>query len=138
MLFSELLQRDVPVAYICSAGQDRTGFTTAMILSALGVPRDVIMKDYLLSTTYRQPQFEMPPIDPAMQASNPVAKMFAMAQKDPKMTKAQPLVEADGTPFLAFAFREIDEKWGSVDAYLQAELGVGPAQIAALRAAYLE
>src|SRR3546814_7695541 len=55
VLFDTLLAKEGPVVYNCSAGQDRTGFATAMIMSALGVPREVIYKDYLLSTGYRKP-----------------------------------------------------------------------------------
>lgn len=134
LLFAALLSRQGPVEYNCSAGQDRTGFATALILSALGTPRDVILKDYLLSTGYRQPQWEMPPIDPAHYPDNPIARMFAMARTQ----KAQPLKEADGTPFLVSAFQEIDAKWGSTEGYLQQVVGLTPVDIAALRAGYLE
>src|SRR3546814_13258465 len=54
VLFDTLLAKEGPVVYNCSAGQDRTGFATAMIMSALGVPREVSYKDYLLSTGYRK------------------------------------------------------------------------------------
>src|SRR3546814_18531331 len=64
VLFDTLLAKEGPVVYNCSAGQDRTGFATAMIMSALGVPREVIYKDYLLSTGYRKPLYELPKIDP--------------------------------------------------------------------------
>jgi protein-tyrosine phosphatase len=138
ILFGMLEHKQAPVVYNCSAGQDRTGFATAMILSALGVPRDVIMKDYLLSTALRQPQYEMPPIDPARFPDNPVAQFFAKYHAAGDSAKAQPLVGPDGTPLLASAFVEIDRKWGSVDAYLDQELGVTPADVAMLRATYLE
>ncbi|MDI1296782.1 MAG: tyrosine-protein phosphatase, partial [bacterium] len=59
LLFADMLSAKGAIAYNCSAGQDRTGFVTAMILSALGTPRDVIIRDYHLSTQYRQPQNEM-------------------------------------------------------------------------------
>ena len=37
----------------CSAGQDRTGFASALLLLALGVPRDVVLADYMLTNVYR-------------------------------------------------------------------------------------
>lgn len=49
-IFDSLLSGDVPLTYNCSAGQDRTGIATALILTALGTPRDVILSDYHLST----------------------------------------------------------------------------------------
>jgi protein-tyrosine phosphatase len=138
IVFAHLLHEQTPIAYNCSAGQDRTGFVTAMILSALGVPFDTIVADYHLSTTYRRPEFEMAPINPALAASDPVAGMFAQYQKSPQWKVAQPLKGPDGAPFLKGAFDEITEKWGSVDAYLAKEAGVGPTEIAALRKLYLE
>ena len=39
-LFEHLLQADAPLVFHCTAGKDRTGFAAALILLALGVPRD--------------------------------------------------------------------------------------------------
>lgn len=138
IIFAHLLSKPTPIIYNCSAGQDRTGFATAMVLTALGVDHDTIVADYHLSTQYRQPEFEMPPIDPAVAAHNPTAKFFYDRQQAPAAKTAQPLKDADGRPFLRGAFEEIATKWGSVDGYLQQEIGVGPAEIAQLRAKYLE
>lgn len=38
-----------PVLYHCSAGKDRTGILTALLLESLGTPREVIMDDYIHS-----------------------------------------------------------------------------------------
>lgn len=137
LVFAKLLRGEGPLVYNCSAGQDRTGFVTAMILSALGVARPTIIADYHLSTRYRRPENEMPRIDPAVAASNPVAAMFASYQKVPNQ-QPQPLKTADGKAFLSFALDEIDSRWGSVDGYLKAELGIGPREIRQLRALYTE
>jgi protein-tyrosine phosphatase len=136
MIFADLLRGDVPIAYNCSAGQDRTGFASAMILSALGVPRATILADYLLSTQYRHPEFEMPPIDPAQHPGDPVAQMFAPGAG--KVRKPGPLYGADGQPYLTFSFAEIDRRWGSTDGYLKSELGLGPVELAILRQRYLQ
>jgi protein-tyrosine phosphatase len=138
VLFADLLGGRAPIVYNCSAGQDRTGFATAMILSALGVPREAIYADYQLSTRYRRPQFEAPKVDLAAHPNNIAAQMFAHYNDHPELRKAHPLVEADGRPYLAGAFDEIDAKWGSVDAYLRQEAGLTDADIARLRALYLE
>lgn len=133
ILFGMLVRGEGPVAYNCSAGQDRTGFATAIVLSALGVPRGTIVRDYLLSTGYRRPQWEMPSIDPALYKSNPVAQMFAHYAS----TSPDPLVEADGTPFLMGAFEQIDAEWGSVEGYLKQEIGLSDNDIRQLRVRYL-
>lgn len=136
LIFADLLGGRTPIAYNCSAGQDRTGFATAVILSALGVPRETIYADYLLSTVDRTPAFEMPPIDASLHPNDPVAQMFAHYHSG--AAKPQPLVDAQGRPFLTGAFDEIDAKWGSVDGYLQDEISLTPADIARLRQVYLE
>ncbi|MGW4631268.1 tyrosine-protein phosphatase [Nocardia sp. NPDC004415] len=41
------------VLYHCSAGKDRTGWTSAVLLSLLGVDRATVTADFLLSNTYR-------------------------------------------------------------------------------------
>ena len=138
ILFAELLAGDGAVAYNCSAGQDRTGFATAMVLSALGVSRDQIIADYHLSTTYRRPEFEMPRIDPATAGANPAAAMFAGYQQDPNYKTPRPLFDSQHKALLEAALAEVETRWGSVDAYLDKELGVGPADVARLRAMYLE
>lgn len=48
------------VIYHCSAGKDRTGWATAVLLTILGVPRDTVNADFLLSNTYRGADPENP------------------------------------------------------------------------------
>ncbi len=45
--------RDGAVLYHCSAGKDRTGWTSAVLLTILGVDRQTVDYDYLLSNYYR-------------------------------------------------------------------------------------
>lgn len=134
LLFARLKANEGPLVYNCSAGQDRTGFATALILSALGVPRETIIADYHLSTQYRRPAYETTAFDPAAFPDNAAAKMFAQYRGH----KPKPLKEADGTAFLSFALDEIDTRYGSVEAYLDKQLGVSAVDVAALRTTYLE
>lgn len=137
-IFAKLLRSEQPLAYNCSAGQDRTGFVTAIVLSALAVPRDAIVADYHLSTKYRRPEFEMPRLDTAAHPGDPVVAMFAGFQDNPQARQPRPLMTADGTPFLNFALAEIEAKWGSVDGYLESEIGLGKMDVLRLRALYTE
>lgn len=120
------------------AGQDRTGFATALLLTALGVPRDVILADYQLSTVYRRPEFETPKIDAAAAARSEGLKYFASMVNSPAAAKPQPLIDAEQKTLLVTAFAEIEAKWGSVENYLDKKIGVNAADIAKLRAKYLE
>ncbi len=44
-----LLSAGRPVITHCFAGKDRTGFTVAVVLEAVGVPRDAVLTDFLRS-----------------------------------------------------------------------------------------
>lgn len=51
-IFERLLAGDAPLAMNCSAGKDRTGIITALVLSALDVPRATVVADYALTDRY--------------------------------------------------------------------------------------
>lgn len=138
MIVKLLLADEAPLVYNCSAGQDRTGFVTAMLLSALGVPRDTILEDYHLSTRYRHPRYEMPAIDVAAHPGNAAALIWGSYQKDPGYDTPRPLRAPDGTSLLAYSFAEIERRWGTVDRYLAEEAGVSTLDIIRLRSLYLE
>ncbi len=137
-IFARLLANDGAVMYHCSAGQDRTGMASALILTALGVDRDVIINDYHLSTPSRRPQWEMPQLDPAEHPNNPIVQYYALAAKKPGGVQAEPLYSKSGTSHLVQFFAYLEKEYGGVNAYMERELGVGPAEIAKLRLLYLE
>ena len=51
-MFKRMANGDVPLIFHCTYGRDRTGFFAAMLLHALGVPRETIIDDYLKSAEY--------------------------------------------------------------------------------------
>jgi protein-tyrosine phosphatase len=115
-LFTDLLDNDAPLVFHCTAGKDRTGFAAAMILLALGVPRPVVMQDYLLTN-------ELLRMDSAPAYGVPMEVMQVLWR-----------VQAD---FLDAALHAVDADHGGVDAYLQRELRVGPAERKRLAELYL-
>jgi len=54
--FGKILERiadgEVPAVEHCSSGKDRTGVFSAILLTILGVPRDTVIEDYLLTDRY--------------------------------------------------------------------------------------
>jgi protein-tyrosine phosphatase len=115
-LFAHLLASDAPLVFHCTAGKDRTGFAAAMILLALGVPRGVVMQDYLLTNDL----FRMPAADGG----------YAPAEVLNVLWRVQ-------AEFLDAALHAVDEDFGGVDAYLARELGVGAPERARLARLYL-
>jgi protein-tyrosine phosphatase len=126
-LFAMLAQRRVPLLFNCSAGKDRTGIAAALILSALGVPHQTILDDYLLSNE------TVDGLQTMMMERNPrYAELLAI---DPDALR--PVLLAD-TSYLNMAFAAIEQKCGSIEAYMKQHLGVTPASLAALRELLLD
>jgi hypothetical protein len=50
-LFGYLKAGAVPLVFNCAAGKDRAGTAAALLLTALGVPREIVVEDYLLTNT---------------------------------------------------------------------------------------
>ncbi|MEG2258965.1 MAG: tyrosine-protein phosphatase [Oscillospiraceae bacterium] len=53
-LFRFIARDKTPILFHCTAGKDRTGVAAALILLLLGVPRDTIVYDYMLTCTARK------------------------------------------------------------------------------------
>jgi protein-tyrosine phosphatase len=106
----------------CTAGKDRTGILVGLILHSLGVPRDAILTDYMLSSRA-----------PGLLAMKP--KIIAKARQRYGHALAEDGVEMllDVKPaYLQTAFEAIVRECGSVEAYLDSA-GAGPDVRAKLR-----
>ena len=102
--FAALIEQDEPLLYHCSAGKDRTGFMSAMLLYALGVPRATIMRDYMASNYYRQRRIRLRARwSPLIGISRRVSL---------------PLLEVRPA-YLESALRAVEELYGSLDNYLR-------------------
>jgi protein tyrosine/serine phosphatase len=107
-----------PVIFHCTAGKDRTGMITAIILSLLGVPDEEIIQDYSLSANVYA------------EMNDHKAMVGALSQRnlDPKtFLGAPPQVMKD-------TLDAIREDYGSVQGYLT-WIGFGPEKQAKLKKA---
>ena len=140
LFFSELVAGHTPLAVNCSAGQDRTGISTALLLISLGVPRDVVVQDYLNSTRFRRPVNERGDVDlvQAAQDNFAAAVMLRYSGGSNTVSPAKPLLTEDGEPFLSYALDQIEEDFGSIDAFLNERIEVDAEDLQRLRALYLE
>jgi protein-tyrosine phosphatase len=126
-MFDELLALPTSEAMLfhCTAGKDRTGIGAALVLSALGVDRQTILKDYAATDVYWQVGRE--------QSLQRMAQAGMSAQA---VDAVRPLLAANPA-YLAGTFAAIDKQYGSVDKYLAKEMDLTPQKLAALRAKYL-
>lgn len=140
LFFAELVAGNAPLAVNCSAGQDRTGISSALLLLALGVPKDVVIQDYLNSTRLRRPVIERGDVDLVAAAEDNffAAFMIRYSGGSDKVSPAKPLLTERGVPFLRFALDQIEQDFGSVEAFLAARIDVDTAEIEELRSLYLE
>jgi protein-tyrosine phosphatase len=108
----------------CTAGKDRTGMASALLLRTLGVAEADVLDDYELTTHYRsgrrlaqlQPQFDAAGID---------------------IGRFLPFFTAERS-VLAAALAALDERYGGVAGYLVGPAGIDPATLDRLRHALLE
>lgn len=136
--FDALLNEQTPIVVNCSAGQDRTGVTSALLLSVLGVDEDLIIEDYLLSTDFRQPLVESGDVDLEEAAkTNAFAKVMLEYGKEQDTSRANPLVTAQGKPFLRFTLDALEARYGSVEAFLTNELELKDTDLQRMRDLYL-
>lgn len=126
LLFAELLTTNAPLAFNCSAGKDRTGVAAAILLTALGVDRETVIQDYLLSNQYFRPH------PASMRADDPAMAMFR--KLSPDAIKA--LMGVDRT-YLEGAFTTMDAYPGGMQAYYREKLGLDDVKIAWLRNKFL-
>lgn len=125
-MFSEILAvEDARILVHCAAGKDRTGFAAAVVLAALGVPRSIVMSDYLLTERFFTPHEQ-------------VERLRQKYQMEHLETDSLlPMLEVH-EDYLLNAFAAIDREFPTMEAYLAEALGVGPAEIKELRARYLQ
>jgi protein-tyrosine phosphatase len=125
-MFAQLLKGDQPLAFNCSAGKDRTGLAAALILITLGVPRETVIADYLLSNLYYKPK---PP--KAGASPDPTAQLLSRMPAD----VTQALMGVDRR-YIDASLAAIEAK-GGMDRYMREELGLSASDVARLRKLYL-
>jgi protein-tyrosine phosphatase len=112
-LIHRILESDEPVLYHCTAGKDRTGIVTALLLSILHVDRQTIMNEYLLSNYYRRPKIEK-------MLSR--AKLAKLVKPHLDLTVIENFMKVD-PQYLNATFAVIDQRYGGMEKFIQSELG---------------
>ena len=122
-LFDVLLDNnDGAIMYHCTQGKDRTGIITAIILSALGVDRNIIFDDYLLTNKFMSMPDEYKKYEEGMPEE--VLKIF----------HGLFFVDKD---FLDETFKEINVLYGSTDNFLEECCSLDKTKLERLKAKYL-
>lgn len=128
-LFAHLERGEEAAVLIhCVAGKDRTGFVCAMLLAALGAPREAIAADYLASRAMVPGKKGV-----YLHSRRPLGPSFPAHAVDAIAVLAG--VEAC---FLDASYAALEASHGSVEAYLSEAAGLAPALRERLRERLLD
>lgn len=122
LYFEALATRDGASLLHCLAGKDRTGFAVATLHRLLGVHRDDMMADFLLTNTAGDPQARI------ASAAESIRTRYGPQMTDDAIV-ALMSVEA---PWLETALAAVEERYGSIETYADEVLGVTPERRALL------
>ena len=125
-LFAAIARDEVPVLFHCTAGKDRTGVAAALILLSLGVSREDVVRDYLITNTCRaRSRAEIAAqLEPALGAER--AAFYAGVIGGVRRESIELSLDA------------IAQRYPTFEEYLGAECGVTPDMLAHIREQYLE
>ncbi|MEV8532876.1 tyrosine-protein phosphatase [Streptomyces sp. NPDC051211] len=104
------------VLFHCTAGKDRTGWSNAALLTALGVPQETVMADYLASNDYRK-----------------AANDAILGHLPPQQAAVyKPLLDVR-PEYLNSGYDEVKARFGSFDRYLEDGLGIDARELKRLK-----
>jgi len=119
--FFDLIQKpESVVLFHCSAGKDRTGLASSLLLHILGFEWELIMKDFLTSN------------DAVSKTDLSKMKMYGIPED-----RAAQLMGVK-SEYLTASWEAIVEKYGSVDSMLEQVFGIGELEKVQIRNKYLK
>jgi protein-tyrosine phosphatase len=132
-MFHRIAAGTMPILVHCTAGKDRTGVAIGLLLTAVGVPRDEVLANYVLTEKLVQPPDsnarQPAPVGGAAQAKTLLAQLPAESRI--VLLRADP-------DYLSAALDSVNREYGSVDAYIRRALGLSSTELRKLRAALLD
>ena len=116
-LFRMIGDGALPILFHCSAGKDRTGIAAALLLDVLGVARETVIEDYLITEQF----FEQ---GCAMLRDEPTSARLLTVH--PEIWK--PLMQAERA-YIEEMFRTIEDRHGSARGFLREALDLTETEI---------
>ena len=121
------LEEGRAILFHCTQGKDRTGVAAMLILSALGVPEEVIIEDYMLTNIYN---------------SDRIAKERKMLEaldglSPEKIERYLMVMDKVNESTMTSVITHLKEKYGSVKNFITIELEVSDTEIEMLKDKFL-
>jgi protein-tyrosine phosphatase len=124
-MFRQIAEGELPLLFHCTAGKDRTGIAAALLLELLGVPRETIIEDYMLTEVFFDHILKLIAADP----------YFGEGKIETSVVK--PLVSAERL-YLETMYETLEHDHGSVAGYMRDRLDVDEELAEAIRARLLD
>lgn len=123
-----LRHKDGAVLWHCSSGKDRSGIGTVLLLSILGIPKDVIREDYMRSNRYLEGELRY--MERLLEATSGGEDT---TEKKEKLRAFFQVREE----YIDIIYRTIDMEYGSMEKFQKKALYLTPKAIGDLRDKYL-
>lgn len=120
-----LEENQFSVAFHCSAGKDRTGILSALILTFLGVDRETVMEEYLISNKATKPK------------ALGIYMVLLLIQLNHKFAKKIMMYYFAKESYLESALNSLEKQFGSLDNYFQQALQLSPEETEAIKNKFL-
>jgi protein-tyrosine phosphatase len=127
-LFAKLGQEDgTPLVVHCTAGKDRTGVASAVILLALGVNKEDVFHDYLLTNQFKN----------STEFESSISQMTERMLGRPLPHAAVRALTAVHESYLDVSISAIEAEYGSFDSYLKSA-GIDASLLGCVKARLLQ
>ena len=113
--------------YNCTAGKDRTGVVSALLLGLAGVPHETIAEDYALSARFLLDRYFDLLATGEMRSERPPEEITWQTYRDEFCPQSA----------MRRVLRHLDDRYGGLESYVR-EIGLTPAEIAAIRSGLVE
>lgn len=122
-----LVQEDeTPHLFHCTSGKDRAGYGAAIFLLTMGVPKETVMEDFLLSNMVYADYID-----------KTVSRVDRFVRKDVDTTLLRKVMGVSRETLEA-TFAEMEAGFGTTDNFIKEGLGIDDETRAALQAKFLE
>lgn len=110
----------------CRGGKDRTGFGAMLLLGVLGVDKNQIIDDYMLTHINR------------LERNRQKMAIYRQLTQDQEVLNYLYSLIDSKPEFIEMSIDTIEQKYGSIQRYTEQQLGISKAEILQLQADYLE
>lgn len=111
--FEILLEADErAVLWHCTAGKDRVGIGTALLLTALGVDRETIVKDFVMTNDFVEDHAEK------------IAGQVAAETGNKALGDCVRVLLTVSEEYILHGFQAMEQAYGNMDAYLEQHIGL--------------